>query len=57
MPVIINDFTITVEAPKADKAQTAASAAPDAKPQTLSPSQVALIERHYRQRKLRIKAD
>lgn len=57
MPVVINDFEITVESPKPEAAQSAVPDDPEDAPQTLRPEDVARIERHYRKRKQRIKAD
>lgn len=57
MPVIINDFEITVEAPPKDKAQSTPTEAHAAPPRPLRPEEIARIERHYQERKKRIKAD
>ena len=56
MPVIINDFEITVDRP----APPANSGLPPAEaPQqpAMRPEEVARIERHFRERRRRVKAD
>ncbi len=60
MPIIINDFEIEVEAPvnKADRNGPASSTHPPQEaPPLLRPEEIDRIERHYRERRLRLKAD
>lgn len=57
MAVIINDFEITVEAP-ANSAEGNAPAGPAREAQPpMRPDEIARIERRYRERRKRLKAD
>ena len=57
MPIIINDFEITVEAP-ANSAEGNTPPHPTQEaPPPMRPEEIARIERHYRERHRRLKAD
>ena len=58
MPVIINDFEISVQPPeKKQGAEPAAGEKSDASPAALRPDDIARIEQHYRERRKRVHAD
>jgi hypothetical protein len=57
MPVIINEFEIITERPPTPQPQEQTPPAQEQEPPTLRPEDIERIQRHYRQRMARIRAD
>jgi hypothetical protein len=57
MPVIINEFEIITEHPPAHQGQEQRPEAPAGPLPTLRPEDIERIQRHYRRRMARIRAD
>lgn len=57
MPVIINEFEIITERPPAPAGQEQAPQEPESRPPTLSPEDIERIQRHFRRRLERVRAD